>query len=257
MIDPKAVGLAVLVTLLASVFSLTLYCAKAQEQESVTVYIINPLTGNNSFDVYDHPVGSVFTAEFYVGNVTNLVAWQIRLAYNRTLVQYDTARFPEDNVFEQAVERGATPTSEVSNNVNNATEVGDLMMAMTSVYPPDASPQYPVNVTSRGLLCEVNFTIMSHAANTELDLISSPSINIVIAPSYILPSYGTCVETINGTYSAGGDPALIRETNPDIPESVALMLALVGPVATLALILTRRKRARASREVSGDSSVKC
>jgi len=243
----NACGLAVLVILLIGILSLTLYCAKAQEPEFVTLYIINPLTGNSSFNVYDYPVNSVFTAEFYLGNITNLVAWQMHLAYNRTLIQYANAWFPEDNVFEKAIERGATPLSEVSNNVNNSTEVGDLMIVMTSSYPPDISSQYPVNVTSKGLLCEVNFTIESHAADTQLYFISTPPL---IAPLYFLPNYSTCVETINGTYTARGDRALIHEINNEIPESATLMFALIGPAATSTLILTMRKRARAQRYYS-------
>jgi hypothetical protein len=203
------------------------------------MYITNPLTGNNTFDVYDYPVNTVFTAEFYIGSVTNLVAWQIRLAYNRTSVQYDEAWFPTDNVFKEAVENGATPVSEVSNNVNNVSEVGDLVISMTSVSPLGTSPQYPVNVTSRDPLCEVNFTVVSHAANTQLNFISSPSTNAVIAPPNFLPSSGTCVETLTGTFPADGDPALITSST-SLPEASVLLILICIP-STLTLILTRRR----------------
>jgi len=239
MIDLNARALVPLFILLMGVLPLTLCCAKAQEQELVTMYVINPLTGNNTFDVYDYPVNSVFTVEFYVGNVTNLVAWQIRLTYNRTLVQYDSAWFPENNVFKEAVENGATPVSEVSNNVNNASEIGDLVIAMTTVYPLGTSPQHPVNVTSKDLLCEVNFTIASHATNTQLDFVSSPSSNIGIAPPIFLPSGGTCVETLNGTFPADGDPALITSST-SLPE-VSVLLILTCIPSTLTLILTKRR----------------
>ena len=235
----KGCDLAVLIILLVSVSSPLFYCAKAQEQELVTMYAINPLTGNNSFDVYDYPVNSVFTAEFYIGNVTNLVAWQIRLAYNRTLIQYDDAWFPTDNVFKESVENGATPMSEVSNNVNNASDIGDLLITMTSALPLGTSPQYPVNVTSRDLLCEVNFTVVSHAADTELNFISSPSTNAVIAPPNFLPNSGTCVETLNGTFPADGDPALITSST-SLPEA-SLLLILICIPSTLTLILARRR----------------
>jgi hypothetical protein len=242
MIDLNARSLAALAVLLIGVLPLTLYCAKAQEQELAIMYITNPLTGNNTFDVYDYPINSVFTVEFYMGNITNLVAWQIRLTYNRTVVQYDSAWFPENNVFKEAVENGATPVSEVSNNVNNASEIGDLVIAMTTVYPLGTSPQYPVNVTSKDLLCEVNFMIASHAANTQLDFVSSPSSNIVIAPPYFLPSSGTCVETLNGTFSADGDPALITSST-FLPEASVLLILTCIP-STLTLILTRRRTKR-------------
>jgi hypothetical protein len=242
MIDMNARGLAVLVMLLIGVLSLTLYSAKAQEEGSVAMYITNPLTGSSSFNVYNYSVNSVFTVEFCVGNVTNLVAWQIRLAYNRTLIQYDAAWFPEDNVFEEAVGRGATPLSEVSNNVNNATEVGDLVLVMISSFSLDNSLQYPVNVTSKGLLCEVNFTVVSHAANTQLGFVSTPTSNTLISPLYLLPNYTTCVETINGTYPADGQPATIYDV-AQVPEGSALLLLIPIP-ATLAVALTRKRTKR-------------
>jgi len=237
MIAINARSLAAII-LLISVLPLPLSCAKAQEQV-ITMYVTNPLTGNNTFDVYDYPVNSVFTAEFYVGNVTNLIAWQIRLAYNRTLIKFDEAWFPTDNVFKEAVESGATPMSEVSNNVNNESEVGDLVIAMTSVSPLGTSAQYPVNVTSRGLLCEVNFTVVSHADDTELTFISSPSSNTVIAPPNFLSGSGTCVETLIGTFSAAGDPALITSSASLSEASVLLILICIPSILTL--ILTRRR----------------
>jgi len=242
MIDLNVRGLAVLVVLLTGVLSLTLNCAKGQEQEPVALYITNPLTGNSSFNVDDYAVNSVFTADFYIGNVTNLVAWQISLVYNRTLIQYDAAWFPEDNVFEEAVEGGATPLWEVSNNVNNVTEVGDLVIVMTSSYPPDSSPQYPINVTSKGFLCEVNFTIVSHAASTELDFVTVPTKNTVIFPVYFLSNYTTCVETSGGTYPADGQPAVIYDV-AEVPEASALLVLIIIPAA-LVFALARKRMKR-------------
>jgi len=239
MINLNARGLAALAILAISIMPLTLFIAKAQEQELVTMYFTNPLTGNNTFNVYDISVNNVFTAEFYVGNVTNLIAWQIHLAYNRTLIQYDDAWFPTDNVFKQAVENGATPMSEVSNNINNESEVGDLLIAMTSMSPLGTSPQYPVNVTSRDLLCEANFTVVSHAADSELNFINSSSSNNGIAPPNFLPSSGTCVETLNGTFPAAGDPALII-SSPSLSEATVLLILICIP-STLTLILTRKR----------------
>lgn len=236
-----------LLLLFVGVLPVAFHYAGAQEQESVRMYMINPLTGNETFSVHDCPVNSVFTVGFYIGNVTGLITWQIHLSYNRSSIHYSKAWFPDNNVFKEAVDEGATPLAELSNNVDNATDVGDLLIVMTSTYPPGSSLQYPVSVVSRGLLCKVNFTIASHPTCTQLDFILKqpqhpPS--VYITPPYYLPDYSTSVETLSGTHPAGGDPAVICETNPEVPESSTLMLPLIALPATLTLILIRERRAR-------------
>ncbi|MGD0159340.1 MAG: hypothetical protein ABSB89_03490 [Candidatus Bathyarchaeia archaeon] len=242
MVDQKVRDIIVLVVLLTCVLTSTLNCAKAQEQESVTLYIVNPLTGNGSFNVNDYAVNSVFTVDFYIGTVTNLVAWQIRLTYNRTLIQYDAAWFPENNAFEMAAKSGATPLWEVLNNVNNASEVGDLAIIMTSSYPPDNSAQYPVNVTSKDPLCEVNFTIVSHGGDTQLDFVNAPLKGTVVSPEFMLSDYTTCVETTSGTYPAGGQPATIDDF-AEVSEASAMLVLIMIP-ATSAFALARRRMKR-------------
>lgn len=236
----------VFLLLFAGFLPFTISCVKAQGQEFVRMYMINLLTGNETFNVHDYPVNSVFTVDFYIGNITNLIAWQIHLSYNRSLICYIKAWFPEEDVFKEAVDKGATPLMEISDNVDNATDVGDLLIVMTSTYPPGSSLQYSVSVASKALLCKVNFTIVSHPAYTQLDFIGTPSQNphgLHVVPPYHLPDYSTSVETLNGIYPAGGDPAVIRETDPVVPESPTLMVPSIVLLAILTVILTRRRRA--------------
>ncbi|MGA3192340.1 MAG: hypothetical protein ABSD73_07485 [Candidatus Bathyarchaeia archaeon] len=223
---------------------LALPSAKGQAQESVSVYMINYLTENNTFNITDSPVNSVFTVDFCVGNVTDLITWQIRLTYNSTLIHYDEAWFPDDNVFQQAVGSGATPLTEVSNNVGNTTDVGDLLIVMTCSHSPSNSLKYPVTVTSKALMCKVNFTIAMQSTFTQIVFVAeqeNPS-NLYVAPPYYLAGYGTSVETLSGTYPADGDPAVI--TGPTSVSETSILLFLIWIPSTLALILTRRRTKR-------------
>lgn len=234
---PRSIFLALFLTAIA----VTVHGAKTQAQDFVRIYAINPLTGDNVFNVSECPVGSSFTMEFYVGNVTDMISWQIHLTYNRTLIHYDKAWFPDSCIFKTGASENATPLAEVSNNVNNSSETADLLIIMTSSYPVKDSMRYPVTIESRGLLCKVNFTVASHPVFTQLDFVNDPSAGIFIVPSYYLPGYATSVETISGTDAAGGAPAVISDISL-VPESLVLMLLFIALPTTLTLILTKRRR---------------
>jgi hypothetical protein len=207
-----------------------------QAQDQVTMYMVNPLTGDNTFNVTNYPIGSVFAVEFYVNNVTDMIAWQIRLLYNRTIINYDKAWFPDDNVFKQAIDNGAIPTKGIAVNVNNATDTSNLLIVMTCTSPQNSSLRYPVSVQSRGLLCIVNFTIVKHTDSTELMFMSqSNSTRLDVLPPYYLKNLVSSIETLDGTYLADGEPAFIY-----VPE-VSIILLLIWIPAVLALIIIRRK----------------
>ena len=217
------------------------------------MYMINPLTGNNSFDIANSSVNSVFTVDFYIGNVTDLITWQIHLTYNRTTIHYDEAWFPNDNVFKEAVDSGVVPLKEVSNNVGNTTDLGDLLIVMTSSHSPSNSLKYPVNVTSKAFLCKVNFTIVSHTVRTKIDFVvngSQSSSSIYVPPPYYLPAYETSVETLNGIYTAGGESAVVFETD-SVPEFSALMLLFLAIPVMSTFILAWIKRARRQQSKCG------
>jgi hypothetical protein len=223
--------------------------AKGQAQNFVRMYIVNPLTEDNSFNVSNYHVGDVLTMEFYVGNVTDMISWQIHLAYNCTLIHYSKAWFPDTCVFKTMANESATPLAEVSNNVDNASDRADLLIIMTSSYSPDSSLQYPVSVETRGLLCNLNFTIVSHPVHTKIDFVmngSQSASNIYVIPPYYLPAYETSVETLSGIYMAGGESAVVFETD-SVPEFSALALLFLAITATLTLILAWIKRALLKR----------
>jgi hypothetical protein len=232
----------IFIALLLTAFSSVTSCStRAQAPDMVEMYIVNPLTGDSIFNVTNYPVGGVFTVEFYVGNVTGMITWQIHLTYNRTLINYAQAWFPDDNVFKQAIDQGAIPMKEISVNIDNATETADLFILMTCTYPPDSLLKYPVDVTSRGLLCKTNFTIAMHPSSEKLEFVSEQMSysSLHVTAHYYLNGFRTSVDTLNGIYVADGEPAVFYDIT-SVPEA-SLLLLLIGIPSTLAIILTRRR----------------
>jgi hypothetical protein len=225
--------------LLAGVLPLALRDPATEAQDIVKMYIVNPQTGDNVFNVSNR---SVFTIEFYVGNVTDMLTWQIHLTYNRTLINYAKAWFPDDNVFKAVIDQGAIPTKEISVNVDNDTDTADLLIIMTCTYPPSSPQKYPVNVTSRGLLCKANFTVALHPIYEQLEFVSQQSnySNLRVTPPYYLADFKTSVDTPNGIYIADGEPALIYDSNP-VPEA-SLFLLLISILVTVGFALNEREK---------------
>jgi hypothetical protein len=234
--------------LLTAFSSITSCSTSPQAPDIVEMYIVNPLTGDNIFNVTNYPIGGIFTVEFYVGSVTGMITWQIHLTYNRTLINYAQAWFPDDNVFKQAIDQGAIPTKETSVNIDNATDIADLFILMTCTYPPDSIQKYPVDVASRGLLCKANFTIVLHPASEKLEFVSQPMnySSLHVTPHYYLDDFKTSVDTLNGIYVADGEPAVFYDITP-IPEASLLLLLILIPT-TLTIILTRMQRKRYDHE---------
>jgi hypothetical protein len=217
---------------------------RAQGPYTVDMYIVNPLTGDSIFNVTDYPIGSIFTVEFYVGNVTGMITWQLHLTYNRTLINYEQTWFPDDNVFKEAIDSGAIPVKEISVNIDNATDTADLFILMTCTYPPDTSIKYPVDVTSRGLLCKTNFTISKHPTSEKLALISQ-QVNyssLHVTPHYYLDGFRTCVDTLNGIYATDAEPAVFYDMIAVPEASPSLLLILIPSSLTTILMRLRRKR---------------
>jgi len=231
--------------LLTLTVPLTTRIAKAQDP--IEISAVNPQTGNNTFNLSGHPIGTAFTVEFYITNVTDMITWQIRIGYNHTQINYAKAWIPENNAFKQATDQGAIPTIGIAVNTYNTTDAADLLIIMTCTYPPDIQPKHPVNITSKTLLCKVNFTIGPNPPNSQITFITQPQNypGLYITPHYCLPNLVTSVETLSGTYTADTQPAYIYDPDP-VPEASALLL-LIWTLATLALILARRRKKTLNR----------
>lgn len=140
-------------TLLSSLLvSLSTIVVRAQEE--ATIRIINPLSGDNKFifNYADFPVNTTFTVEFYIENVTALITWQILIKWNNTIINFNKGWIPENNVFAEAIDQGATliapqPSVEI---------IGDTGYLK---YGASILPLIPVDVPNIALLCKLNFTI--------------------------------------------------------------------------------------------------
>jgi parallel beta-helix repeat protein len=161
---PSAFLLTLLLTLLlmqGMILAVGAGTVSLQGQGSVSALIINPLSGDSNFDFSsaEYPVNSNFTVEFYITEVTNLSAWQIDVSWNNSIVHFGAAWIPEQNVFQEAINNGATPIEAQDLEINTTSNVGSFTYGMTTLYMPDPSHTYPVNVTGQGLLCNINFTV--------------------------------------------------------------------------------------------------
>ncbi|MEM2702763.1 MAG: hypothetical protein QXR45_06350 [Candidatus Bathyarchaeia archaeon] len=144
--------------------------------EYAIMRIINPFRGDGKFlfNVTEEInfTGQVFTVEFYIYNVSDMIAWQFAISWNNSIIRYNasinptTWVFPEGHVFQQAEDEGysvikaiqlvevETPTGPSQDPT--APGIATLKAGSTTI------PFYPVNVGSQGaLLCRINFTIVA------------------------------------------------------------------------------------------------
>lgn len=157
------------------------------DQRTATIEIINPLSvdGNFVFNATDYPINTTFSADFYIVNVTGMFAWQIYASWNNTVINYQKAWIPENNVYAQAIENGATvitpqPYVEVDQGM------GFLL------YGAALLPHVPVDVNGMGLLFEMNFTIAEEPQDsqifTNIELISQTPGSLSLDTYVILAS---------------------------------------------------------------------
>jgi len=138
--------------------------------------IVNPLTGDGKF-IFNategiNYTGTDFTVQFYISGISDMVAWQIAISWNNSIIQYNQTKnplswvFPHGNVFQQAEDEGyeiiktcnfiEVETAHGPSQDPTAPGTGFLKAGATTI------PFYPVNVEEReALLCQINFTIVA------------------------------------------------------------------------------------------------
>lgn len=181
-----------IVMLSASMLALALKgneSAVKAEGEVATIKMLNPDTGDSFFilKASDHPIGSTFTVNVSITSVKNLVMWGILISWNNTIITFQDASIPDDNVFASAID-GATLVPLTSDYVTDDT--GYLQMNAT------LSPETPVDVTDLGVLCQVNFTIQKlpddEALYTEITFVEQGTFVVLEdgqKPVFTTPAY--------------------------------------------------------------------
>jgi len=158
----------ILLFLLLSTFVTLNFHKSVFAQEYVTVSILNPLTNDLRFIFSSEgtKINDTFTADVYIYNVSNLVAWQITLKWNNSIIHYAKAWIPEDNVFAPAIEQGATliaPKPSVDQWTGNEyyLKYGATVLPKTQVS------------ADKALLCKINFTIAALPSENETQIFTN------------------------------------------------------------------------------------
>jgi hypothetical protein len=92
----------VLIAVLAiSMLGFQVWTSHSVEAQETSLKVVNPLTGNTSFNFTDaeKSVGDTFVVNITIVDVTDLHAWQIRLSWDASLLWFMSLVFPSDDVF--------------------------------------------------------------------------------------------------------------------------------------------------------------
>jgi hypothetical protein len=192
----------------------------AQQSQYPTILIVNPLSPTNSstfdFNSSAYPINSTFTAAVYITSVTNLSSWQVELSWDNSIINFATAWIPTNNVFEPAINNGATL---IETSPETDLGPGLMLIGCTNLYTSTYPPLYPVNVQGEALLFYVNFTIAAtpnatQTLSTELGIIKQ----LPNSPPGYLSSFVTIypsetpieVATQSGMVSISGSQAVVH-----------------------------------------------
>lgn len=121
-------------------------------QGETFVSVVNAVDGTFDFNFTSAtPIGTVFTANVTVTDVTFLAGWQLNLTYDATLLNvigYDQLVMPSDNVF-----------GEYAYFFTPKLRAG---MVFWSTAISISAPFDYVNVTGTRTLCQINFTVIKN-----------------------------------------------------------------------------------------------
>ena len=218
---PRSLQTLLLLIILLMIIATQAGRVSAQQSQYPTILIVNPLSPTNSstfnFNAVDYPVNSTFTAAVYISSVTNLSAWQVLLSWDNSIINFATAWIPTNNVFEPAINNGAT-LIETSPETDIGT--GLMLIGCTDLYTLAYPAIYPVSVQGEALLFYVNFTVaVTPSANqtlsTDLNILkqepNNPTPGYLSTFVYIYPvDTETQVLTQPGTVRISGSQAVIQ-----------------------------------------------
>ena len=236
----------------AMVFSAAFHAVPVEAQTSaVTGEIVNPLVGTNDFAFNSsvYPVNSTFTVDFYVANVSDMVAWQIYISWNNTMINFDTVWIPGinssgSNVFTEAFNAGATPLVPAPTVEVDSTNTGYLFYGATNLYEPAEDHMYAVNVEGLGLLCSMNFTIQASATGT--NVLRGTINNIDLNNTDTTGEYSAVFDPSGDGTQISAEPATLEIYGSAalVPEFTPWMIVPFFIVATLMAVLLHRRKNR-------------
>jgi hypothetical protein len=160
---------------------------QASGVEYATMRIVNPLTGDGKF-IFNategiNYTGTTFTVEFYIRDVSDMIAWQFAISWNNSIFQYNASKNPYDwmfqgHVFQQAENEGAYVVKlvQLQHVINQTGRFQDptapgtaYLLAGATAYDLFTGGFYPVTVKGEALLCRINFTIVAPQSRETLE----------------------------------------------------------------------------------------
>lgn len=148
------------VLFLVLAFVVIVQSARGQSSEQTYLQIIDPLTGDGSFNftVQQKGVGDTFVVNITVVNVTGIDTWQIGLNWNSSLLTFVNALVPSDNVFAYW------------NSTDEPMIVGGPVLSQSGLVLYGATIHWPGNVgfNGSGVLAQLEFRIDQRAGQTDL-----------------------------------------------------------------------------------------
>lgn len=183
--------------------------------EYATMRIENPIDQSSKFEfnTTEYPVGSVFTVDFYIVDVTDMYGWQIYISWNASIINFTAGWFPDNHVFKVAEDNGAILLGAIQ-FIEESQGIGYVKAGMTAMYFGNDPAFYPVSVSGKGLLCKMNFTIM--ATPPEGEYFQTNIVVIKEAPGSAPGSLDSCVFIYPSTAKAEikAEPAQVRVASP-------------------------------------------
>jgi Periplasmic copper-binding protein (NosD) len=139
--------------------AVTIQSSRGKSTEQTYLQIINPLTGDGSFNftVQQKSVGDTFVINITVVNVTAMFAWQFALTWNSSLLTFVNASVPPDNIFgSQNVIIYGPDTSEAQ-----------AQLVFGAGYAEHTFPE-PIGVNGTGTLAQVELRVNERGEQSDL-----------------------------------------------------------------------------------------
>ena len=195
------------------VSAVTIQSTKGKSSEQTYLQIINPLTGDGSFNftVQQKSVGDTFVVNVTVVNVTSLGTWQIGLNWNSSLLTFVNASIPSDNILGSADLYVVPPDT-------SQPEHAQLYYAatLTNHHPP-----YTIHVNGTGTLAQLEFRIDQRGGETDLAFVGLGSDTFLLGHDELDSAFDIPFVPINGHFNLSvGKTWYVPQAYLSIPEAI-------------------------------------
>lgn len=193
--------------------AVTVQSTRGKSTELTYLQIINPLTGDGSFNftVQQKSVGDTFVVNITVVNVTSMDTWQIGLNWNSSLLTFVNASIPSDNIL------GSNDVYVVPPDTSQP-ERAQLYYAATLANHP---PPYTIHVNGTGTLAQLEFRIDQRGGQTDLSFVGIGSDTFLLGHDELDSAFDVPFVLINGHFNLSvGKTWHVPQDYLSIPEAI-------------------------------------